>query len=271
MFDNLGGKITNSNLEMAGLLLLWLCFEATVPDLAHKHIALFGDNLPTVSWVDKMALKKSQIAAQLVRALALCLNIRKTCSLTPVHIPGIENTLTDIPLCSFGSVKEWEGKTNEDLPTLFNKKFPLPNQVSWTCFQFNTRVSMRMISALQMKGITLAEWQQLPKIGRHIGQTGQNMSDLWGWTLSYRGCGTRQSACPHRVCSMGPARILRKGKAPRDWNSHWRSHGRWTGGRVGLWRQPYQSDRKQKAPPMTLPNLLWMAKRGFTNNQTIPH
>jgi hypothetical protein len=202
-FDNPGGRITNSNLEMAGLLLLWLCLEATAPDLAHKHIALFGDNLPTVSWVDKMASKKTRIAAQLVRALALCLNIRKTCPLTPVHIPSIKNALTDIPSCSFGSVKEWECKTNEDLLTLFNKKIPLPDQVSWTCFQFNTRVSMHVISMLQMKGITLAEWQQLPKIGRHIGQTGQNMSDLWGWTLSYRGCGTRQKCVSSRGLQYG--------------------------------------------------------------------
>ena len=104
----------------------------------------------------------------------------------------MENALTDILFCLFDSVKVWECKTNEDLLTLFNKKFPLPNQVSWTCFQFDTRVSMRMISALQMKGITLAEWQQLTRIEKHIKQIGPDMSDLWGWTLSYRGCGTRQ-------------------------------------------------------------------------------
>jgi hypothetical protein len=63
---------------MAGLLLLWLCLEGVAPDLAHKHIALFGDNSPTASW---------------------------------------------------------------------------------TCFQFNLNVTTRVISTLQMKGITLAEWQ----------------------------------------------------------------------------------------------------------------
>jgi hypothetical protein len=110
LFDNPGGKINNSNLEMAGLLLLWLCLEATAPDLAHKHIALFSDNSPTISWVDKMASRKSRIATQLVCALALRLNIRQTCPLTPVHIPGIENALTNIHSRSFGSVKEWECK-----------------------------------------------------------------------------------------------------------------------------------------------------------------
>ena len=63
------GRLTNSDLEMAGLLLLWLCIEGIAPDLAHKHVALFSDNLPTVSWVTMMASKKSPVAAQLVRAL----------------------------------------------------------------------------------------------------------------------------------------------------------------------------------------------------------
>jgi hypothetical protein len=107
LFKNPAGKINNSDLEMAGLLFLWLCVEAIAPDLAHKLIALFSNDLPTVSWVNKMALQKSPIATQLVLALALCLNVQKTCPLTPIHIPGVENALTDIPSRLFGSVKEW--------------------------------------------------------------------------------------------------------------------------------------------------------------------
>ncbi len=109
-----------------------------------------------------------------------------------MHIPGVENALTDIPSRSFGSVLEWHCHMDKDLLTLFNKKNSPPTQASWTCFQFNTNVTTRMISVLQMKDITLAEWQRLPKIGRHIGQTGRHMSGLWDWTLSYRGCSTRQ-------------------------------------------------------------------------------
>jgi hypothetical protein len=105
-FDNPKGKLTNSDPKMAGYLLLWLCMEGTAKDLCHKHIALFSDNSPAVSWVTKMALRKSRVAAQLVRALALRLNIQQTCPLTPVHIPGIKNAQTDISSRSFGSVKE---------------------------------------------------------------------------------------------------------------------------------------------------------------------
>ncbi len=89
-FNNTKGTINNTNLEMvAGLRLLWLCVEAIAPDIAHKHIALFSNNSPMVSWVDRMASQKSRIAAQLVCALALWLNIKKTCPLTPVHILGV--------------------------------------------------------------------------------------------------------------------------------------------------------------------------------------
>ncbi len=60
------GRITHSDLEMAGLLLLWLCMEGITPDLAHKRIALFSNNSPAVTWVTKMVSKKSRVAAQLV-------------------------------------------------------------------------------------------------------------------------------------------------------------------------------------------------------------
>jgi hypothetical protein len=162
-----------------------------VLDIAHKHVALFSNNLPTVSWVEKMATKKSHIAAKFVCAFALRLNINKTCPLTPVHIPGMENALTDIPSCSFGSKTKWVCKNDSNLLTLFNRTFPLPEQASWTTFRFTTKMTTRVTSVLRMTGTTLDEWQQLPKIGQHhTWDIGQTMSGLWDWTLIYRGFGT---------------------------------------------------------------------------------
>jgi hypothetical protein len=92
-----GGTLSISDLEMAGILLLWLCLEGVASCIAHAHIAFFSDNLLTVSWVDRLASRKSRVAAWLVRALSLRLNIQRACPLTPVHIPGVENALTDIP------------------------------------------------------------------------------------------------------------------------------------------------------------------------------
>ena len=44
-------RITNSDLKLAGLVLLWLMMEHVCGPLAEKCITLFSDNSPTVSWV----------------------------------------------------------------------------------------------------------------------------------------------------------------------------------------------------------------------------
>ena len=54
-FANPNGSITNSDLEMAGILLLWLVMEAVCGPMEKKRVALFSDNDPTVSWVKRMA------------------------------------------------------------------------------------------------------------------------------------------------------------------------------------------------------------------------
>ncbi len=43
------GTVTNLDLEMAGLLLLWLVMKEVCGDLAEKWVALFSDNNPMVS------------------------------------------------------------------------------------------------------------------------------------------------------------------------------------------------------------------------------
>jgi hypothetical protein len=118
------------DLEMAGLLLLWLVMEKVCPYLKEKHVALFSNNTPTVSWITQLASKKSRVAELLVRALALRLKMTHTCPLTPLHIAGSQNAMTDIPSPSFGSNPLWHCKTDKDLLTLFANKFPTPPQTT---------------------------------------------------------------------------------------------------------------------------------------------
>lgn len=94
------GKLTNLDLECAGLLLLWLVIENVCKITPG---VFFSDNQPTVSWVEQLASKSSQVAGQLLRALALQLKQKEAAPLTPFHIRGVENAITDIPLRSFGS------------------------------------------------------------------------------------------------------------------------------------------------------------------------
>ncbi len=183
--DNPTGTLTNSDLEMAGLLMLWLVME-DVCDITDAHVALFSDNSPTVHWVQRLAAKHSEVAMQLIRALAfLRLQLAKASPLTPMHIAGVNNSLTDIPSRSFGSDAAWHCKTDNDLLTLFNSTFPLPTQASWTVYHISSAIATRVISILQMKVFTADEWRRLPKKGGYIGTIGSPMSTLWEWTHTF--------------------------------------------------------------------------------------
>ena len=125
------------------------------------QVALFSDNSPTVSWVDRIASQHAKGAEQLVRALALRPKQAGTCPLTPLHVQGKKNTMTDIPSRSFWSNPAWHCRSNTEQRALFNKNIPLPDQQSWTVFQPLNETSMRVISILQTKVMTMAEWRQL--------------------------------------------------------------------------------------------------------------
>jgi hypothetical protein len=71
--SNPNETITNSDLEMAGLLLVLLVMEEIVWDSRERKITLFSNNTPTVSWVTRLSSRHSIIAANLVAALALWL------------------------------------------------------------------------------------------------------------------------------------------------------------------------------------------------------
>jgi hypothetical protein len=103
----LAKKITTSDLEMAGLLFLWLVMESVCGDLREKRVALFSDNSRTVGWVRRLATRGSLVSAHLLRALALRLKLKGTCPITPLHIAGEENLMTDIPSRSFRSKPKW--------------------------------------------------------------------------------------------------------------------------------------------------------------------
>ena len=49
------GNMTNSYLEIAGLLLLWLVTEEVFLKLRAAYIALFGDKSTTIGWVKILA------------------------------------------------------------------------------------------------------------------------------------------------------------------------------------------------------------------------
>ena len=158
-FENPGGTISNSDLEMAGLLLLWLVIECISGPLAEKRIALFGDNSPSIGWVARLGSRCSRIGENLIQALALRLKSQRACPLTPIHIAGERNAIGDVPSRSFGSNPAWRCDTDNDLLTLFNSLFPLPDQSSWTVYRLNCELVMHVISVLRTKPFELDEWR----------------------------------------------------------------------------------------------------------------
>jgi hypothetical protein len=180
------GLLTNSDLEMAGMLLLFLIMEVVCKFEPGDHAAVFSDNSPTVSWTDRLAAKGSKVADQLVRALALRLKLKHVSPLTPLHIKGKENSMTDIPSRSYGSEPKWYCETEENLLDLFNKTYPLPNQTSWTVFHPSREIQSVIFSILRTKVLKMDELRRLPRPGKLIGTSGEPTANLWEWTLTYR-------------------------------------------------------------------------------------
>ena len=65
------GDITKSDLEMAGLLMLWIVMEEVCPKLRAAYVALLSDNSPTIGWVKRPEVRGSLVKMQLVRSLTL--------------------------------------------------------------------------------------------------------------------------------------------------------------------------------------------------------
>ena len=104
--ENPKGTISVSDLEMAGLLLHYLVLEQVVV-LRHEHIGAFCDNTPTVSWAAKLASKRSRIAGQLFRALAVWQRVQRSLLLVTISITRKDNDMEDASLRSFGGGAAW--------------------------------------------------------------------------------------------------------------------------------------------------------------------
>ena len=168
-YENLQGTITNSDLEMACLLILWLVMESICPTLREKN------------GVTRLASKRSQVGARLISALALRLITNGCCPITPIHVAGKCNRMADMASQSFGSTSHWHHTSDTLFAAAFNNLFPLPQQNTWTVFRLTGNICTRVISILWTTPSTLDEWRRIPKIGQHIGTIGAPTSNQWEW------------------------------------------------------------------------------------------
>jgi len=137
--DNPRGTITNSALEMAGLLCQWLILEQ-IANLAHMHISIGCDNTPMVAWASRLISSRDKTAAHLLRALALWMLAVQASPLMAFHILGKTNKMADFALRSHASFPN-----NHAFLTHFNSTFPLPQGISWTSCQLHHKTSGKAI------------------------------------------------------------------------------------------------------------------------------
>jgi hypothetical protein len=172
------GTLTNSDLEMAAVLLQYLVAEQLRP-LDQCHTAIWSDNTPTVSWSTKMAAKATTpIAGQLLRALAMRQRTTRAALPTVAHYAGSCNIPADTASRSFsqfhhGCERGRPSDSDDQFLTSFNTVFSLSlfsEMRSWRLVPVPSELSSLVISTLRGQRSPMQRWTQPP--APVIGNTG---------------------------------------------------------------------------------------------------
>ena len=139
---------------------------------------------------------KSDIAARLVRALALRLRVCAASTPTIIHVAGKENDIADIPSRSFLPSSRWHCPDDKLFLTRFAERFPLPQGAFWQLFHPSNKLTTKVISELLMQQSPMEGWLRLPPKGRVIGTTGAPTANRWGLTPTSTPNPTAPSSAP---------------------------------------------------------------------------
>jgi hypothetical protein len=100
--DNPHGRLTNSDLEMAAVLLQYMVLHQEV-DMRFAWAGVLSDNTPTVAWTAHMADRSNApTAGRLLQGLAAIQRASQAGPLTVASIAGVENSMADVASRSFG-------------------------------------------------------------------------------------------------------------------------------------------------------------------------
>jgi hypothetical protein len=120
--SNPTGSLTNSDLEMAGVLLHHLVL-VTLIRTKHCHSATLYNNTPLVAWVNRMAAKYSSLVAhRLLQGLALHQRINKTALPMIDYIVGLDYIWADEAFRIAASIKLQPGSSLSSVLWLWNKR-----------------------------------------------------------------------------------------------------------------------------------------------------
>jgi hypothetical protein len=167
------GRLTNSDLELAGVLLHYSVLEDVLGNqLRHSRVGIFCDNTPAVYWTARMADKsQSATSGRLLRGLAMRQRSNQSGPTTVAHVAGDDNTLADVASRIYNT--EFADLNDNDFLTHFQKRFPLPQMLSWTV----VTPPEDMISAVTMTllGMRLPMQRWMKNSASRTGTTGASM------------------------------------------------------------------------------------------------
>jgi hypothetical protein len=166
--QNPTGVLTNSDLEMAGVLLHYLALEQIVPDLTHAQAAIGYDKSPAVAWTKQMTTwASSPVAYRLLRGLAMRQRTTRSAPPDIFHTPGETNILANV---ASRVIKSITASNPCAFLSYFNDRFPLPQSPSWQLVTLDSNLSSNVILTLRGQRLELRRWTT--KQGSSAGTTG---------------------------------------------------------------------------------------------------
>jgi hypothetical protein len=197
--SNPTGHLTNSDLEMAGVLLQEAVLEAALGPIRMQNAqtAIGCDNSPAVAWTRRMATRSaSPISFRLLRGLAMRQRLTRSAPPAIFHVAGVENILADVasrPMKGVASHFHLLEKTPcamcpDIFLTLYNSHYPLPQKQPWTNVQPPSDLWSSVILTLRGQQLPLRQWTT--KLDQRHGKTGPTMPEA---VESTPGCDTTTS------------------------------------------------------------------------------
>jgi hypothetical protein len=180
--SNPTGALTNSDLEMAAVVLHLNVLDPLVPSMHHKSMQIHRDNTPSVAWLTEMATKtaNSDAAHRLVRGLALRQQMLHSAPVSITHVAGADNNLADIASRAITQLDDAHA-----FLTRFDNLFPLQERF-WQHASPPPAQLSNVISTLRGHSLTMQRWT-VP-LAPPAGAGGNNTAPI---VERIHGCATR--------------------------------------------------------------------------------
>ena len=169
-WDNPRGSVTNSDLELAGVVAQHDVVARTA-DVRHTTVATWGDNTPSVAWTTRGSVSRNCPAAYLLRLLALHRrHYRYSTAIS--HIAGMLNGMADD--CS----RLWQ---LTDAEFLHHMNTTYPQKHSWQLYQLPGETLCALISALSKTRSPPESWLNATTPTPASGPRGPSTAATWGY------------------------------------------------------------------------------------------